>query len=116
MQGFKPKDRNVFSTFGQKTSQSQKNQKAMEKSLGLGGDDSTDSDMESGDSTKWADMTADLSDAEKRQLCDYLNDQLGSHGEEGSEEDLEKDAALGVDEEANAADVATGEMDDESEI
>lgn len=114
MQGFKPKDRNVFSTFREKTSQSQKNQKAMERSLGLGGDDdSTDSSGEAGDSSKWAEMTADLSDSEKRQLCDYLNDQLGSHGEEGSEEDLEKDAALGVDEEANAADVATGEMDDD---
>lgn len=86
----------------------------MERSLGLGDDSSetsTDSDMGSG--SKWASMTADLSTSEKRQLCDYLNDQLGSHGEEGSEEDMEKDAELGVDEEANAADVAIGNMDDD---
>jgi len=112
MQGFKPKDRNVFSTFGPKTSKSQEAQKNMERSLGLGEDDgSTDSDMGSG--SKWASMVSDLSTEEKRQLCDYLNDQLGSHGEEGSEEDMEKDAELGVDEEANAADVAIGNMDDD---
>lgn len=89
--------------FTPKESPASSDKPAMPRMMSISDDPANPLGAEDSSEVKFQELTSSLSIDEKRQLCDWLSEQLMAYEEEGMEESPADDSPLGEDEEDQAS-------------